>query len=168
MSGIIRWLAPHMFPQLNQQTPTAPTGPNPVDASANAAGNWAFSGVPGSPTGQQSLESLPPGQAPTSFQHALQNAWQRYAGQGQPMNVKPQPQVSMTPTPGQSQPRALPPLSAPPHDMHPSSIRVDFHPPPEPPDPLSFVHPGMGGAGQPLSQPSLANPSLPWPAGSGQ
>lgn len=174
MSGIIRWLAPHMFPQLNQPgaTPTAatppPATPNPVDPSANAAAQWMTGGAPGSLTAPATAQGL--ATPPSSFQNALQNAWQRYAGQGQPLRPPAQPQVTMTPTPGQTGPsahwvgglRPLPPLSAPPapqqHDMHPASIRVDFHPPPEPPDPLSLAHPGMGGTGQALAAP----PPNPW------
>lgn len=106
MSGIIRWLAPHMFPQLNQQNPVAPPAPGATSTPAQ----------------------------PSSFQNALQNAWQRYGAQG----------------------TRQPPLAPPPHqgggfnfgnDLSPSSVRVDFHPPPEPPAP-SF---GMSGnPNQPL------------------
>lgn len=190
MSGIIRWLAPHLFPQLQGQQATAgmpmggstgtpspalaamPMGgagtPNPIDASVNAVGNWAFSGAPGSPT------------APGANQQAIQDVWnrfaplnkwpgQRYPGQGQWMQPPTPYAVPQSAVDAVLQP-SLPPLSAPPapHDLHPASIRLDFHKPPEPPeqDPLSslhFLHPGIGATSPAPPQRS----TLPWPAGPG-
>jgi hypothetical protein len=84
---------------------------------------------------------LPTGPPPTT-QQALQEAWQRYRAQQGVHGVTPQqPSQQTMQTDLQRLQRAgvkpipnatLPSGSSFLHALHPSSIRVDFHPPPEP------------------------------------
>lgn len=159
MSGLIRWLAPHMFPQLQGGggTPTAASG---ATGATGAAGDT----IPGFMQNAQASGAL---NAPGVNQQALQALWARHF-------APPQPRTAMAPQQRSALPpqhSAPPPQQSAPPDLHPQSIRVDFHPPPEPSeqDPLKalhFLHPGIGESGPAAQQPTRS--PLAWPAGPGQ
>lgn len=155
MAGIIRWLAPHM----------GFTPQNPVDAGANAAGNWAMSGAPGSPSAANAGGSplvnatgWPTGgtpQQPATLQQALHDAWNRYvpphmalpAGIGSPPVTPPLSGTGMRPTP---QAHGLPP-------PHPASVThtIEYHKPEPPEHPDMRFMPNQGSAANPPSIPGL-------------
>jgi hypothetical protein len=103
MSGLMGWLTNQGGPPASGPAPHYPTGP------------------------------------PPSTQQALQEAWQRYRAQQGARGVTPQnpfPSWHSAVTP-QQQPQQRPAAPASTgaafaHALHPSSIRVDFHAPPEP------------------------------------
>lgn len=142
MAGLIRWLAPHMFPQLGGGGGAASTPAQP--GATGAAGDT----IPGFMRGAQASGAL---NAPGVNQQALQALWARHF-------APPASPQQRTPSAAPQQRSALPPQQSAPPDLHPQSIRVDFHPPPEPPeqpDPLKslhFLYPGIGEYG-PAAQP---------------